>query len=146
MKNKYKNIKNGKNDSIAEKRYFDSVLNPLLRSGKISHLRRLDKNKKGDYVVIQEGFEITKNGKNSKQRDMRYTPDFYFYNINSNFFPYLSDGKHVYLELKSEATVKEPAYNMRKKMFLKMLDVNSAFIEVIVYARKSNKIKVFYKE
>ena len=53
MKNKYKNIKNGKNDSIAERKYHDYTLKPLEGTGKIKDLRRLDKNKKGDYMNIQ---------------------------------------------------------------------------------------------
>jgi hypothetical protein len=126
---KYKNKKQGEFDSLAEKTFYFRILSNLEKTGKIRDLKRLD-NKK-DYFILVDNFKINKNNKISKQSNIKYTPDFYFYNINSNFFPYLPDGKKVYCEFKSKITEKKTDYRIRRKMFVKTLDANTIFLEVI---------------
>ena len=102
-------------DSKREAKVYDELRIKEL-AAEISDLKRLDRYK--DYFVLQEGFHhknafiVSKNGTKAmpKIREIKYTAD----------FTYLDKmGKMVVVEIKGKATAKEPAYVLRKKLFLK---------------------------
>ena len=111
--------------SITEKNEYIKF-DLLQKAGKIINLR------KGETVILVKMGKFIKNGKVSKQEDLKYTPDCEFYAIDLDFHGCKIKGKNVIVEVKSPITAKKVDYRMRRRMFLNTLKKDEVFLEVIV--------------
>ena len=119
-------------DSKLEERYYNTVLLPKVKSGEIRDLKRLDRYK--DFNILCDSFYVIKDGKKTKIREIKYTPDFTFRDSNN---------KLVYLELKSSWTKNKTEYNIRKKIFISKLFKNEIFIECLEVKKNQYKYEVY---
>ncbi len=82
-------------------------------------------------VVLAEIGHVLKNGKKSKQQDIKFKYDFSFYAINLKYRGVHLKDTNVNLEVKSKQTEKETAYKIRRRMFLKQMGKDEVFLEAI---------------
>lgn len=140
-KSKYNAVKSGDTDSKIEV-FIGELLDVYKKGGFISDYKRL---KKGDdSFEVAEGYYVNINGKKSKIRNIKYTPDFYM-KLDKPFKFYLNnlpEGEY-YIECKGGATFTD-GYELRKKLFIqKFINKNTRFIELEIANNSIKTITIY---